>query len=185
MQVYFGLLHDTTDVAIKVVTTPTPAQQKSFVKEIMILKVRFNPSFALCRLHQCRSAGADPLETVTGFTVMEIDYNLCITSAGNSRNKTSRFANFQEEFWFHKDLADAQGTFKVAMPSRKDNPWLRPSIPVLLPACAKQNVLIEAGSTGVQAPQHHLLPGSQHPAGANPAGDGVHAGRGPLRSDPK
>ena len=37
---YFGLLHGTTDVAIKVVTTPTPAQQKSFVKETMILKVR-------------------------------------------------------------------------------------------------------------------------------------------------
>ena len=37
--VYLGLLHGSTDVAIKVVTTPTPAQQQRFIKEIMILKV--------------------------------------------------------------------------------------------------------------------------------------------------
>jgi len=42
--VYLGLLHGTTDVAIKVVSSPTPAQQKSFVKEIMILKACRHPN---------------------------------------------------------------------------------------------------------------------------------------------
>ena len=39
-QVYLGQLYHTIDVAIKVVTTPTPAQRNNFVKEIVILKVR-------------------------------------------------------------------------------------------------------------------------------------------------
>jgi len=37
--VYLGLLHGTTDVAIKVISNPTPAQQRNFIKEILILKV--------------------------------------------------------------------------------------------------------------------------------------------------
>jgi serine/threonine protein kinase len=42
--VFLGLLHGTTDVAIKLVSSPTPAQQKSFVKEIMILKACRHPN---------------------------------------------------------------------------------------------------------------------------------------------
>jgi serine/threonine protein kinase len=36
--VYLGVLHMTTDVAIKIISSPSPAQQRSFVREIMILK---------------------------------------------------------------------------------------------------------------------------------------------------
>jgi serine/threonine protein kinase len=42
--VYLGLLYDTTAVAIKVVSSPDPAQQKNFVKEIMILKACRHPN---------------------------------------------------------------------------------------------------------------------------------------------
>jgi len=42
--VYLGLLHGTTDVAIKVVSSPTLAQQKNFIKEIMILKACRHPN---------------------------------------------------------------------------------------------------------------------------------------------
>jgi serine/threonine protein kinase len=42
--VYLGLLHSTTDVAIKIVSSPTPAQQKNFIKEILILKACRHPN---------------------------------------------------------------------------------------------------------------------------------------------
>jgi serine/threonine protein kinase len=37
-------LHSTTDVAIKVVSSPTPAQQRDFIKEILILKACRHPN---------------------------------------------------------------------------------------------------------------------------------------------
>jgi serine/threonine protein kinase len=42
--VFLGSLHRTTDVAIKVVSSPTPAQQKNFIKEILILKACRHPN---------------------------------------------------------------------------------------------------------------------------------------------
>jgi serine/threonine protein kinase len=42
--VYLGVLFGTTNVAIKVVRSPTPAQQTSFIKEIMILKACRHPN---------------------------------------------------------------------------------------------------------------------------------------------
>jgi serine/threonine protein kinase len=42
--VFLGFLHGTTDVAIKVVSSPTQAQQKSFIKEILILKACRHPN---------------------------------------------------------------------------------------------------------------------------------------------
>lgn len=42
--VFLGLLHGTTDVAIKVICSPSPAQHQSFIKEIMILKACRHPN---------------------------------------------------------------------------------------------------------------------------------------------
>jgi serine/threonine protein kinase len=42
--VYLGVWQGNTDVAIKVVDSPSPAQQKSFVREIMILKACHHPN---------------------------------------------------------------------------------------------------------------------------------------------
>jgi hypothetical protein len=42
--VFFGLMLKNTDVAIKVVDSPTPKQQRSFVKEILMLKACHHPN---------------------------------------------------------------------------------------------------------------------------------------------